>query len=135
MKAIWEHQVGPRIANLACKPMRTLRMVFGSIAENKLDKMTRTLRKKYRSLDWTILASDRHVELVGKTSDSVDLQAVRMDFAQTMRLDLALVKKEGGLEIAIVGMSGAQCSTVESRCSRRNTQVQWYLASLGYVTA
>ena len=101
MKLMWEQQVAPRLRHLAGAPVRTLRMVFGSVPESAAGERTQALREHYRQVEWTILAGVNHVELVGRAPDQAVLDAARADFAREMGQDLAHVGLEGGIEDAV----------------------------------
>jgi nicotinamide-nucleotide amidase len=112
MKLMWEQQVAPRLRAHAADPVRTLRLVFGSMPESGLGERTQPLREKYRQMDWTILAVVSHVELVGRTSDPALLEAARADFARDLAPDLAFVGVEGGIEDTVVALLAARGETL-----------------------
>jgi nicotinamide-nucleotide amidase len=104
MKLMWEQQVAPRLQSLAGAPMRTLRMVFGSVPESALGERTQALREQFGQVEWTILAGIQHVELVGRTPDPAVLEAALAAFRREMGPDLAHVGAEGGIENAVVDL-------------------------------
>jgi len=111
MKLIWENQVEGLLAPLGGAPVHTLRMVVGSVPESSLDERTRGLRELHGNLEWTILASVSHVELVARGSDAALLEAARLDFARELGADLVCVG-EGSLESTVLELLQARDETL-----------------------
>jgi nicotinamide-nucleotide amidase len=112
MKLMWEQQVAPRLAAFAGAPMHSLRMVFGSVPESGLGERTEPLRAKYGQVEWTILAGQHHVEILGRSSDPACLEAARAEFQAALGADLAHVGAEGGIEHAVAGLLTSRGETL-----------------------
>jgi nicotinamide-nucleotide amidase len=112
MKVMWETHVEARLRPFAGQPVRTLRMVFGSVPESSLEEMARPLRERHGHLEWTILAGLHHVELLARSSDEAALEAALADFRRDLGSDLAFVGPEGGIENAVLTLLEAQGQTL-----------------------
>lgn len=104
MKVMWENHVAPRLKPFAGRPVRTLRMVFGSVSESALEERARPLRERHANLEWTILAGLNHVELLGRGTDEGALAAALADFRQELGPDLAFTGPEGGIEDTVLAL-------------------------------
>jgi nicotinamide-nucleotide amidase len=89
MKRMFAEQVAPRLAPLAGRPVRTLRMLVSGVPESVVDERTKALREKHGALDWTILASLMQVELILRSSDEAALERARKDLEAELGEDLA----------------------------------------------
>ncbi len=103
MKRMWTEQVSPRLAPLAERPLKTLRMLVSGVPESVVDERTKGLRDKHAHLDWTILASLMQVELIVRSPDAAALEAARSDLTAVLGEDLALCG-EGNLESAVLDL-------------------------------
>jgi nicotinamide-nucleotide amidase len=101
MKRMWKEQVEPRLRPLAGQAVHTLRMVVAGVPESTLDERTREVRERHGHLEWTILANLTQVELLVRSADAADLEAVRADLTALLGADLASVG-HGNLEDAVL---------------------------------
>lgn len=111
MMQIWENQVEPLLAPLSLAPVHSLRMVVGSVPESTLDERTRALRERHGGLEWTILASITHVELVARGTDPALLAAARRDFERELGRDLVCVGG-GSIESTVIELLKARHETL-----------------------
>ena len=111
MKRMWEEQVEPRLRPLAGKAAHTLRVVVAGVPESTLDERTREVRERHGHLDWTILASLTQVELLVRSGDPVDLEAVLSDLRLVLGADLVSVGN-GNLEDAVLDGLAARGHTL-----------------------
>jgi len=103
MKRMFAEQVAPRLAPLAGKPVKTLRMLVSGVPESVVDERTKALREKHGALDWTILASLMQVELIARSADEALLEAAREDFEAELGEDLARTG-DGSIEEVVLDL-------------------------------
>ncbi|HET8715729.1 MAG TPA: nicotinamide-nucleotide amidohydrolase family protein, partial [Holophagaceae bacterium] len=103
MKRLWTDQVAPRLAPLAGRAVKTLRILVSGVPESVLDERTRALREKHGALDWTILASLMQVELIARSPDEAALEAARKDFEAELGPDRACTGP-GNLEDVVLDL-------------------------------
>lgn len=89
MKRMFTEQVAPRLAFLAARPVKTLRLLVSGVPESVVDERTKALREQHGALDWTILASLMQVELIARSGDEAALEAAEVDFKALLGEDLA----------------------------------------------
>lgn len=111
MKRMWTEQVAPRLAPLAARPVKTLRMLVSCVPESVVDERTKALRDKHDHLDWTILASLMQVELIARSPDAAALDAARKDLEAELGPDLAR-EGEGNLEDAVLDLLAGKGETL-----------------------
>jgi nicotinamide-nucleotide amidase len=111
MKRMWNEQVEPRLRSLAGQPVHTLRMVVAGVPESTLDERTREVRERHSHLEWTILANLTQVELLIRSFNPADLEAVRIDLGLVLGKDLASVG-DGNLEDAVLDQLKARGETM-----------------------
>ncbi len=88
MRSMWEHQIEPLLEGLGRPQRHTLRLVVGMVPESTLDERTQGLRKDHGHLDWTILSSYTHLELLARSGDACALEAARQDAVALLGEDL-----------------------------------------------
>ncbi|HEU4951582.1 MAG TPA: CinA family nicotinamide mononucleotide deamidase-related protein [Holophagaceae bacterium] len=111
MKRLWTDQVAPRLAPLAGRAVKTLRILVSGVPESVLDERTRALREKHGALDWTILASLMQVELIARSPDAGALEAARKDFEAELGPDRACTGP-GNLEDVVLDLLAARGETL-----------------------
>ena len=111
MKRMWTDQVAPRLAPLAARPVRTLRMLVLGVPESVVDERTKAIREKHGALDWTILASLMQVELIARGPDPAALDAARKDLEAELGPDLARVG-DGSPEEVVLDLLAARGETL-----------------------
>ncbi len=111
MKRMWTEQVAPRLAPLAARPVKTLRMLVSCVPESVVDERTQALRAKHARLDWTILASLMQVELIARSPDDAALASAQNELAAALGEDLALTG-EGTLESAVLELLARKGETL-----------------------
>jgi nicotinamide-nucleotide amidase len=103
MKAMWESHIEPLLQALAGAPVMTLRAVVGSVAESALDLRIQGLLKRHGHLEWTILSSTTHVELLARGQDAASLDAAKRDLETELGLDLVCFGN-GSIESTLLAM-------------------------------
>ncbi|HZU53187.1 MAG TPA: molybdopterin-binding protein, partial [Holophagaceae bacterium] len=111
MKRMFAEQVVPRLAPLAGRPVKTLRLLVSGVPESVVDERTKALREKHGALDWTILASLMQVELIARSGDEAALEAARKDFEAELGEDLARTG-DGAIEEVVLDLLAARGETL-----------------------
>ena len=91
MKRMWTEQVAPRIAPLAGRPVKTLRLLLLGLPESVADERTKAIRERHPALEWTILASLMQLDLIARGLDEAELEVVRKELEAELGADLARV--------------------------------------------
>ncbi|MBS1785065.1 MAG: CinA family nicotinamide mononucleotide deamidase-related protein [Acidobacteria bacterium] len=111
MKRMWTEQVTPRLAPLAERPVKTLRVLVSGVPESVVDERTSAVRRKHAHLDWTILASLMQVELLVRGPESSALDAARRDLEAELGVDIARIGA-GSLEEAVLDLLAEKGQTL-----------------------
>lgn len=111
MKRMFAEQVVPRLAPLAGRPVKTLRLLVSGVPESVVDERTKALREKHGALDWTILASLMQVELIARSGDEAAMEAARKDFEAELGEDLARTG-DGAIEEVVLDLLAARGETL-----------------------
>lgn len=111
MKRMWTEQVAPRLAPLAERPVKTLRVLVSGVPESVVDERTSAVRRKHGHLDWTILASLMQVELLARGPESSALDAARRALEAELGGDIARIGA-GSLEEAVLDLLAEKGQTL-----------------------
>lgn len=111
MKRMWAEQVAPRIAPLAGRPVKTLRLLLLGLPESVADERTKAIRERHPDLEWTILASLMQLDLIARGPDEAELEAVRKELEAELGADLARVGS-GSPESVVLDLLEARGETL-----------------------
>ncbi|HTL97867.1 MAG TPA: CinA family nicotinamide mononucleotide deamidase-related protein [Holophagaceae bacterium] len=103
MKRMFTEQVAPRLAPLAARSVKTLRVLVSGVPESVVDERTKALRERHGALDWTILASLMQVELIARGTDAAALEAARKELEAELGEDRARTG-DGSLEEVVLDL-------------------------------
>ncbi|MDR2697560.1 MAG: CinA family nicotinamide mononucleotide deamidase-related protein [Holophagales bacterium] len=116
MMELWTNGIQRRLLNLAEKPISAQRFVVSGIGESVLDERTKGIRERYPHLDWTILATRTHVELLVRSTSDEQLETVRGDLSAELGDDLVCTgnSRPESVILALLNARGETLAIAES---------------------